>query len=111
MDVQYYITVEERNPVREWLDDLRDPSTRARIDARIARLRTGNLKGSKPVGGGGHELILDFGPGYRIYFATAGEELIWLLCAGSKKRQQSDIDRAKLYWADFKARMKGANPK
>jgi putative addiction module killer protein len=105
MEVQYYITADNRNPVREWIDGLRDASTRARIDARITRLRVGNLSGSKSVGDGVHEFLIDFGPGYRIYFAPVGEELIWLLCAGSKKRQQADIDRAKQFWADFKVRM------
>ncbi len=75
----------------------------------IGRLRLGNLGGCKPVGGGVHELVVDSGPGYRIYFGTQGDELIMLLCAGTKRRQQPDIDLAKEYWAAYKKslRIKG----
>lgn len=105
MIVKYYITDGGRNPVREWQDDLGDKTTKARIEAKIARLRIGNLSGSKPVGDGVHELVIDFGPGYRIYFAPEGDELIILLCAGTKKRQQGDIDQAKELWATYKKRI------
>lgn len=102
MTVKYYITDGGRNPVKEWQDGLRDKATRARIDARLARLRIGNLSGSKSVGDGVHELVIDLGPGYRVYFAPDGEELILLLYAGTKKRQQDDIDQAKRFWAAYK---------
>jgi putative addiction module killer protein len=104
MEVKYYITDDGRNPVKEWHDSLRDRTTRAKIDAKIARLRLGNLSGTKTVGDGVHELILDFGPGYRIYFAPQGKEIVILLCAGTKKRQQHDIERARDHWANFKKR-------
>jgi putative addiction module killer protein len=39
---------------------------------------------------------LDFGPGYRVYFGKDGETLVILLGGGTKKRQQADIETAKL---------------
>ena len=102
MDVKYYITEDGRNPVKEWQNALSDSRTRAKIDARLTRLSYGSLGERKSVGDGVHELILDFGPGYRIYFAPHGNEIVVLLCAGTKKRQQRDIDLAKAYWADYK---------
>ncbi len=105
MIVKYYITDDGHNFVREWQDGFRDNTTKARIEAKIAGLRIGNLSGSKPVGDGVHELVIDFGPGYRIYFAPDGDEVIMLLCAGTKKRQQVDIDQAKEFWATYKRRI------
>ena len=102
MELRYYITEDGRSPMAEWRNSLRDKTTQVKIDVRIARLRLGNLSGSKTVGDGVHELILDFGPGYRIYFAPRGKEIVVLLCGGTKKRQQRDIDLAKLYWANYK---------
>ncbi len=102
MELRYYITDDGRSPVRDWRKSLQDKGTLVKIDARIARLRLGNLSGSKTVGDGVHELVLDFGPGYRIYFAPHGKEIVVLLCGGTKKRQQRDIDLARLYWANYK---------
>src|ERR1035441_3784828 len=44
-----------------------------------------------------------FGPGYRIYFGTDGDEVI-LLCGGDKSTQDADIARAKEHWKDYKRR-------
>jgi putative addiction module killer protein len=48
-----------------------------------------------------HEFRIDYGPGYRIYFGRAGAKMILLLCGGSKRSQQKDIERAKLYWKEY----------
>ena len=47
---------------------------------------------------------MDFGPGYRVYFGKDGERLVILLGGGTKKRQQADIDKAHVLWADYKKR-------
>jgi len=47
---------------------------------------------------------LDIGPGYRVYFAKDGEQLVILLGGGSKKRQQTDIERAQALWDEYKKR-------
>jgi len=46
------------------------------------------------VGQGVFELRFFFGPGYRIYFAEDGGRIIVLLCAGVKKGQSRDIQKA-----------------
>ncbi len=104
MKVQYYITDSGKKPVKEWQDGL-DIQTKSRIDAKIAGLRLGNTSNCKPVGGGVHELVIDFGPGYRIYYGIRNEKLVMLLCAGTKKNQQSTIDEAKENWANYKSRI------
>jgi putative addiction module killer protein len=50
------------------------------------------------------EMRIDWGAGYRLYFALAGQALVILLCGGDKTSQQKDIKRAKVYFQDFKAR-------
>ena len=50
------------------------------------------------------EYRIDFGPGYRVYFGLDGDVLVILLAGGTKKRQQRDIDTAKVRWADYKQR-------
>jgi putative addiction module killer protein len=89
-----------------WLTSLKDDRAEARIDARINRLASGNFGDCKPVGGGVWELRIDFGPGYRIYYAICGDECVLLLCGGDKRKQSSDIDRAIEYFEDYKKRSK-----
>jgi putative addiction module killer protein len=72
----------------------------------MARLEQGNLSNTKSVGGGVLEYRLDFGPGYRIYFGRDGDDLIILLCGGTKQRQRQDILRAQVHWSDYKRRRK-----
>jgi putative addiction module killer protein len=50
----------------------------------------------KGVGGGVYERVIDFGPGYRIYFGKDGDKkVVILLAGGTKKRQDIDITNAK----------------
>jgi putative addiction module killer protein len=77
-----------------WLDGLRDMRARARVQARIERLASGNAGDVKPVGEGVSELRIDYGPGYRVYFRKRGRELIILLAGGDKKTQAVDIRNA-----------------
>ncbi|MDX2239035.1 MAG: type II toxin-antitoxin system RelE/ParE family toxin [Hyphomonadaceae bacterium] len=86
----------------EWLRKLRDLQGRARIDMRIKRLAIGNPGDVRPVGGGVSELRIDFGPGYRVYFADRGPELIVLLAGGDKSTQARDIEKAKALWESWK---------
>jgi putative addiction module killer protein len=74
----------------------------AKILQRIDRVERGNFGKHKSVGEGVCELIVDFGPGYRVYFGQDGNEVV-LLCAGGKSTQNRDIDTAKRYWKDYNA--------
>ena len=49
---------------------------------------------------------MDFGPGYRVYFAKAGRTVILLLVGGDKRSQAKDIAQAKLYWAQYREETK-----
>ena len=100
MDVREYLTADGRNPYREWLDTL-DVTPRARIQARVLRFSTGNLGDHKSVGGGVWEARVMFGPGYRIYFAKDGAQLVLLLLGGDKSTQMADVARAQESWKAY----------
>ena len=51
-----------------------------------------------------HEIKIDFGPGYRVYFGNDGQRTIMLLAGGTKQTQAQDIATAKAYWQDYLAR-------
>ncbi len=77
-----------------WLDGLRDIRARARVQARIERLASGNPGDVEPVGEGVSEMRIDHGPGYRVYFKKQGRELVILLAGGDKRTQTADIKTA-----------------
>jgi putative addiction module killer protein len=108
-EVVFYVTKDDDCPFEVWLESLRDRQARARIKKRIDRITLGGLGDFKPVGEGVMELRVDYGPGYRIYFAQAGATVVLLLYGGDKKTQDQDILRAKQYWIDFQVRQ-NANP-
>jgi putative addiction module killer protein len=101
VDVRYYITKTGRDVVDEWIAGLADDRTEARILARIERLSSGNFGDRKSLGGGVFELRIDSGPGYRIYYAMIGRTCVLLLCGGDKRKQSSDIQRAREYFKDY----------
>lgn len=66
------------------------------------RLRYGNLSNVRSLGGGVFEYKIDHGPCYRIYFGRDLKTLIILLSGGTKKRQGSDIEKAKVLWSEYR---------
>ena len=88
------IEIRETTIFSDWLASLRDAQARARVQARILRLRHGNPGDVKPVGEGVSELRIDYGPGYRVYYVKRGALLIVLLAGGAKPTQDKDIQTA-----------------
>ncbi len=102
--VEYYLTESGRCPFTEWLNGLRDKATTNRIRARITRVSLGGFGVVEAVGQGVSELKLDFGAGYRLYFAMSEKTVVLLLIGGDKSTQQRDIETAQGYWKDYQAR-------
>ncbi len=75
----------------------------AKVRVAVSRMEQGNLSNVEWFRGIG-EYKIDFGPGWRVYLARDGLQLIVLLGGGSKKRQQKDIDRAVELWDEYKHR-------
>ena len=90
-------------PFRAWFDGL-DRAAAEKVTTALQRMASGNLGDVKPVGSGVSERRIDWGAGYRVYFAKDGHRLVVLLGGGTKKRQQADIEDAQSRWADYKRR-------
>ena len=85
-----YVTREGKNVFRTWLHKLSDKAARARV--RMNRIRLGNFGDCKSVGEGVSELRIDYGPGYRVYFARNGATVVILLSGGSKRINQKTFN-------------------
>jgi putative addiction module killer protein len=101
-----YATAAGVDVFAQWFAALADRQAQARIRSRIDRIQRGLFGDCEPVGEGVWELRVDWGPGYRVYYARAGEVVLLLLCGGDKRTQDADINRAKGYWRDYKERTK-----
>ncbi len=86
-----------------WLDGLRDSRVRGAVAERIKRLSFGLLGDFKAIGDGVIELRIDFGAGWRLYYAHFGAQIVVLLAGGSKRTQKKDIRRAKALAAMLKS--------
>lgn len=104
--IAYYLTETNRKPFKEWLDGLKDIAARQKIRIRLDRVRLGNLGNNRFVGDGVYELKIDYGPGYRVYYALDVKGVVLLLFGGDKSTQEKDIVQAKAYWTDYKRRIK-----
>jgi putative addiction module killer protein len=102
--IDLYVQRTGQIPVQEWLRGLRDRDARSRIRVRIDRLSLGNAGDTRSVGGGVWELRIDYGPGYRVYYAQSGSNIVLLLCGGDKTTQTRDIVLAQAYWAEYQQR-------
>jgi len=99
-----YQTANGRDIFTHWLKALKDPIAKRAIARRLNRLALGHFGDCKPCGDGVWELRIDLGPGYRVYYAKAGQCLVLILCGGDKSTQQADIASACDYWQDWKDR-------
>lgn len=102
--IEMYVTHTGSVPFEEWLHGLRDIRARTRIRVRIDRLSLGNSGDAHTVGSGVWELRIDYGPGYRVYYAQRDTATILLLCGGDKTTQTADIRQAHAYWDDYQRR-------
>ena len=77
-----------------WLDDLKDKRAQIRIAARLRQAESGNLGDWQPIEGEVSELRVNYGPGYKLYFARRGRIIIVIFNGGDKSSQKRDIRRA-----------------
>lgn len=92
-----------KKPLDDWISSIPNLKTQTIIHTRIDRLRTGNMGSCKNLRQGLHELRIDHGPGYRVYFTKMRPNIIILLNGGPKNRQDGDIKKARDYleaWKD-----------
>ncbi|WP_017306347.1 type II toxin-antitoxin system RelE/ParE family toxin [Spirulina subsalsa] len=107
MKVQEYIREDDSNPYQKWFDSL-DAKAAAKVAVAKSRLEQGNTSSIRWFDGIG-EYKIDWGPGYRIYLAQDGKQLIILFGGGTKKGQDADIKQAIALYQEYKRRKKEAD--
>ena len=100
--VEEYLCEDGSNPYKAWFDAL-GAQAAAKVATAKLWLELGNTSSVKWFDGIG-EYVIDWGPGYRVYLARDGVQLIVLFGGGTKRGQQRDIDRAKALHAEYKTR-------
>ena len=106
IEIRHYVSRAGKDIFDEWLSALADRRAQAKIASRINRLAAGNFGDCKPLSQGVWGLRIDWGPGYRVYYAMVGKFCVLLLCGGDKRKQSADIGRAVEYLNDYKERTK-----
>jgi putative addiction module killer protein len=104
VEIRHYLTPDGKDIYIDWLRKLRDMNARIAIDRRVNRFELGNFGDHKFCRDGVWELRVDVGPGYRVYYAVAGREIVLLMCGGDKRTQSKDIELASEYWQDWQRR-------
>jgi len=100
-----YIAPDGKDVFDDWLMSLRDRKGRAIIRTRLDRIKyQGNFGFHRSVGEGVFELKIDFGPGYRVYYAEEASTVVILLGGGDKDSQDRDIKKAHERWAEYRRR-------
>ena len=105
-EIRHYLTPNDKDVYMEWRRQLRDIRAAIAVDRRINRIELGNFGDHRFCRDGVWELRMDVGPGYRVYYAMAGNQIILLLCAGDKRTQSADIRRVCEFWQDWQRRHK-----
>ncbi len=90
-----------KSPFEAWFRRLKDRRGRKSILVKLTRLQNPGFRNFKSVGGGVHELRIFEGPGYRVYFAFEGDEVVILLLGGDKSSQTRDIEQSKELWSEY----------
>ena len=103
--VKEYQNPDGKIPFKIWFNSLNDKAS-VIVRTAISRLEAGNCSNIKSVGDGVFERIIDWGAGYRIYFAKEDEKIILLLGGGTKQKQSIDIEKAKILWKENKLNKK-----
>jgi putative addiction module killer protein len=96
-----YQTDSGKEPFTEWRKEL-EVQAQAIVAGRLARVRGGNTGACKPITGyqGLYEIVIDVGPGYRVYYCIDDLTTYIILFGGEKKSQKRDIEKAYRYLID-----------
>ena len=82
----------------KWFGKIKDPHSFAEIADAILTVELGDFRRCTPIkkkaAKGIFEIVIDFGPGFRLYYCREGKMIYWLLIGGIKKSQDRDIDYA-----------------
>lgn len=78
----------------KWFAKLKDPTSKVKILARLARVENGNFGDYKRISSNLFELRFFFGSGLRIYYTIQNNRVVLLIAGGNKAAQAKDIATA-----------------
>src|SRR5260221_8565455 len=93
IEIRHYLSRAGKDIFDDWLTELTDARAQAKIAVRINRLAAGNFGDCKSLRQGLYELRIDWGPGYRVYYAMLERVYVLLLCGGGKRKKSAGIER------------------
>ena len=91
-----------RDIFQEWLENLKDLKGRDAVRRAVKRIEQGNCGDNHFCRDGVWELRIHVSAGYRVYYSVSGNKIILLLCGGSKRTQDRDINKAAEYLKKYK---------
>ena len=101
IEINHYQDEDGFNHFERWFNKL-NAQAAAKVTTHLTRISNGNYSNTKSVSKGVYECVINFGPGYRVYFGKDGESLVILLTGSSKKDQQKIIIKAHGLWTEYK---------
>ncbi len=101
-NTEYPFQLLQTEEYETWADSISDIKTSTRIDVNVDKMQRGLFGDWKIVGDGVFEMRLDFGAGYRIYYARHAAFVVILLAGGDKSDQRKAIADAKRLWKGMK---------
>ena len=96
-------TINKTPEYEDWFARLTDIQVKARVRTRVHNASLGNFGDRHFLRDGVSEMRIDYGPGYRLYYAQEGKAVYLLLVGGDKRSQNRDIARAVAMWQAWKA--------
>ncbi len=102
MRVEEYLLEDGSSPYKKWVQSL-DAEAAAKVAIARFRMKRGLISAIKWFDGIG-EYVINWGPGYRIYLARDGRDLILLFGGGTKKGQSDDIKESIRLHEEYKVR-------
>ena len=92
--------VEKTETYTKWFEKQKDVKLIARIQIRLKKLAEENYFGDispiKSTNNVVFEMKIHYGAGYRLYYKQKNNNtIVLLLCAGSKRTKDLDVERAK----------------
>ncbi|QAU22955.1 type II toxin-antitoxin system RelE/ParE family toxin [Dyella sp. M7H15-1] len=94
-------TIHQTEEFKAWMRDLRDDTAKAKVITRTKQAAAGNFGDVKHFDGIS-EMRINYGSGYRVYYAKQGKTVYLLLIGGDKSSQDRDIKKAQKLWKSIK---------
>jgi len=99
VNILYYEKENGRTPFLDWFNHL-ETLTQVIIAREIDKAFIDyNFRNVKSLGGGLYEVKINYGPGFRVYFAHTINDCFLILLGGNKSSQKRDINLAQKYWS------------